>query len=98
MDSQIIIAAFAALGASLLTFFTVFGLGTILLPVLAVFLPLAGQGKNLMIPITFAAAASALPGTILGSKLLKKVEIRQIEILASVMLLAVSLALAFGYI
>ncbi|MBX9937877.1 MAG: sulfite exporter TauE/SafE family protein [Candidatus Obscuribacterales bacterium] len=59
---------------------------------------LAGQGENLMLPITFAATASALLGTIIGSRLLKKVEIRQIEILASVMLLAVSLALAFGYI
>jgi uncharacterized membrane protein YfcA len=43
-------------------------------------------------------ALAALLGTIFGSKLLKKVAIRQIEILASIMLLAVSLALALGYI
>lgn len=61
-------------------------------------LNLCNNSCQLQLPITVAATIAALLGTIFGSKLLKKVAIREIEILASIMLLAVSLALALGYI
>jgi hypothetical protein len=56
----------------------------------------AGRLENL--PLLAAATASAFLGAFLGSRLMKKVTMRAIQVLVSMMLLGIALALGAGLI
>lgn len=56
-----------------------------------------GPQLQLHLPLLCAATGSAIAGTLVGNKLLKKVSLKKIEIAASVLLLAISFGLATGW-
>lgn len=51
---------------------------------------------NLHLPLLTAAIASAIAGTLVGNRLLKKVSLKGIEIAASILLLAIAFGLGTG--
>jgi uncharacterized membrane protein YfcA len=55
-----------------------------------------GQHSAVEWPLVIAASVSAFVGSYLGSKLLKKITIRSIQIVVSILLVAVSLGLMSG--
>lgn len=55
-----------------------------------------GPDLPMQAPLLLAATASAIAGTVIGNKLLKKMSLKKIEIAASVLLLAIAAGLATG--
>jgi uncharacterized membrane protein YfcA len=79
---DILIVSLVAFMVAIMTFFSGFGLGTILTPVFMVFFP----------------TDPAIAGAYIGNKLLKKVTLRFLQVTVAIMLIVLSLALGLGVI
>jgi uncharacterized protein len=91
---EILIISIAAFIVAILTFFSGFGLGTILTPVFMLFFPV-----ELAIALTGVVHFfNNVFGAYFGNKLLKKVTLRCIQITVAVLLILMSLALGAGVI
>jgi uncharacterized protein len=124
---EYVIVSIAALLVAALTLFSGFGLGTLLMPVLAIFFPveiavaataivhlannifkgiLVGRHANMRVLLRFALPAviaafgiiAAFAGSFIGTRLIKKITMRHIQIIVGIMLLLLALALGSGII
>ena len=116
-----LVICISALIASGLTLFSGFGLGTLLLPVFAIFFPvdvavaltaivhllnnlfkllLLGKHAEKRVALKFGVPAllAAFLGAFAGSRLVRKVTMRSVQILVSIMLIGISIGLGAGLI
>jgi uncharacterized membrane protein YfcA len=94
-----LLPSLAAFLTAPLTFFSGFGLGTVLLPVFALFFPLeAAIGLTAVVHLANNLFNLALLGSFLGRRLLTKVTMRFVQATVAALLVLVALGLASGLI
>lgn len=84
---EIISISLAAFFVAILTFFSGFGLGTILTPVFMIFFP-----------VELAIGLTGIAGAFIGNKLLKKVTLHFLQATVAILLILTSIALGGGLI
>jgi len=100
---EYILIALVAFLTSILTFFSGFGLGTILLPAFLFFFPVDASrftAANLQenIFLLLLSIVAAITGVLIGNRLLKKITLKFIRILVAILLILIAIALGAGLI